>query len=688
MRALDELRGLKQWVMYAPLWDDKREKIKKQPKNPFTGNNAMTNEPSTWGTYDEAYQAGLRFGFVDARGRAQVGFVFAGGYGGIDLDHVINKNTGEIEEWALEVVKLMDSYTEYSPSGEGLHILFKLQDVEALARELFGATQGKNNQAQGIELYLGGRFFTFTGNVYGEEKPIQERTQQVREVHAKYFTEKAKESVKESVFHSSTGGIRNWVYRPVTTKDIWEIMFSGKNEAKIQKLYQGDTSDYGGDNSRADMALCQYLAYYTHDNPSQMDAMFRESGLYREKWDEKHYSNGETYGQHIINEAIRLRDSNDKHEARESQSGTPKEPQVQTQTSQAQTSEVKPQEQPQETHSRQGSMHNLLEYFDSYYEADMSRFAEFKDRKTGYSNIDKYNSLYPGLYVLGAVSSLGKTTFAHQMADQLAGRGDYVMFFSLEQTELELATKGLARLTAQESMSRAVSAIKIRNGTRTEAVDRAMRLYREFAEHETIIQCGFGTTIHAIKAQVESYIRSTERKPVVFVDYLQAIKPVDNTRQSMKDIVDEHVQALKKLSVDNDLVVILISSFNRQNYMTTVGFESFKESGSIEYTADVVWGLQLLAMNAGIFDSESKTQAKRRFVAEQKNAEPRKIELVGLKNRYGRSNTRYFFQYYAKYDLFVPYEKTEAEVEKEIADEYEAFNSKTKDKDKKQLPEK
>lgn len=141
-------------------------------------------------------------------------------------------------------------------------------------------------------------------------------------------------------------------------------------------------------------------------------------------------------------------------------------------------------------------------------------------------------------------------------------------------------------------------------------------------------------------------------KPVVIVDYLQIIRPMDS-RVSTKDAVDSHVRAFKKLQVENDLVVLLISSLNRSNYLTPVDFEAFKESGGIEYTSDVLWGLQLSVMNDEIFDKDKGLKSKRDKVREAKKATPRQVELVCLKNRYGVSSYTCKFNYYAQYDYFV-----------------------------------
>ena len=114
-------------------------------------------------------------------------------------------------------------------------------------------------------------------------------------------------------------------------------------------------------------------------------------------------------------------------------------------------------------------------------------------------------------------------------------------------------------------------------------------------------------------------------KPVVIVDYLQIIPPVD-PRQSDKEKVDNIVRGLKKLQSENDLVLFVISSINRTNYLTPIDFESFKESGGIEYTADVVWGLQLQILNDDLFNGEKKIKEKREKVRIAKKAIPREIE--------------------------------------------------------------
>lgn len=615
-KQLEELKKLRQWVAYRLIWNEKKGKADKRPINPHDGTGAKANDPATWGTYDEAMNYAERAGLIAGKSGG-VGFEFGNGYCGIDLDNVILED-GSLKPFASEIVKVMNSYTEYSPSGKGLHVLCKLSS----RMSDFG--ERHRNDEIGLEMYDSGRFFTVTGEIYGDEREISERTAEARKIYERYL--RFENEKKSNLTYLSTS---NEVFNSgLTDNELWEKMFSSQHGHEILSLSRGDLSGYGGDHSRADLALCSHLAYWTNCDEVQMDRMFRQSGLMRSKWDERH--GAQTYGAMTLGLALRT--------------VTPYNPPVDSVQNVNDNFSVR---------SEVSSVKFVGEYLMQKFKSDIDRFSGYRYRKTGYSNLDEKMSLYPGLYVLGAVSSLGKTTFVGQLADQLSEAGDHVLYFSLEQSEFELVSKGISRMTARENLETAVSAIKIREGFLTDSVERAIENYRGIATTEAIIECGFDTTIETITETVRNYISQTGVRPVVIVDYLQIVRPVD-IRQSAKDAVDGHVRAFKKLQVDNDLVVILISSLNRANYLTPVDFESFKESGGIEYTADVIWGLQLKIMNSEIFEGEKKLKQKREAVRQAKNENPRNIELVCLKNRYGLSSYSCDFLYYARYDLFVP----------------------------------
>lgn len=290
---------------------------------------------------------------------------------------------------------------------------------------------------------------------------------------------------------------------------------------------------------------------------------------------------------------------------------------------------------------------------------DIARFSSGID--TGFEELDRLSGgLYPGLYVLGAVSSLGKTTFALQMADQVAAAGNHVLFFSLEQSRLELATKSIARRVYQASPREQISSLAIRKGYMPSQARKAAADYAAaVGDRLSVIEGNMGLSPATIRDYIVRYIAKngadggSGARPVVIVDYLQILQPdISAGRQTAREMVDATVTGLKRMSRDLDITIICISSLNRQNYLTTMDFESFKESGGIEYTADVVWGLQLQCLRDEIFSREKNLKEKREAVQAAKARDPRQIELVCLKNRYGISNYACYYDYFPAVDLF------------------------------------
>lgn len=315
------------------------------------------------------------------------------------------------------------------------------------------------------------------------------------------------------------------------------------------------------------------------------------------------------------------------------------------------------------TERRTSKPDNTSDYISLFMAGEIEKLKENATRKTGFANLDaETGGVYPGLYAVGGISSVGKTTFIYQMADQMAAAGQHVLFFSMEQSRLEMVSKSIARTTAQADINTAVSSIAIRTGTLTPVVlDAADRYSQTVDGRLSVIEGNFNCTVSFIGEYTRKYIENNGVKPVIFVDYLQVLRPEKDPETGRKptdtkQVVDYNITQLKRMSRALDIPVFVISSLNRSNYLTPVDFESFKESGGIEYTADVVWGLQLDIMNDPIFDKEKCVKEKREKVRDAKAAMPREIELVCLKNRYGRSYNVHF-RYYPQYDLFRAYDK-------------------------------
>ena len=275
---------------------------------------------------------------------------------------------------------------------------------------------------------------------------------------------------------------------------------------------------------------------------------------------------------------------------------------------------------------------------------------------TGFPNLDKVleGGLYEGLYILGAISSLGKTTLALQIADQIAESGQDVLIFSLEMARSELMAKSISRLTVLDVLENkgnlrdAKTTRGITTGTRykdysrteTELIQRAIKAYGAYAGNIYIHE-GIGNIGTAqIRETVKKHIRFTGKKPTVLIDYVQILAPAD-IRATDKQNTDKAVLELKRLSRDFKIPVLGISSFNRANYSAAVTMEAFKESGSLEYGSDVLIGLQLKGAGGDGFNTNK---------AKQKN--PREIELVVLKNRNGATGKTISFEYYPLFNYF------------------------------------
>lgn len=297
---------------------------------------------------------------------------------------------------------------------------------------------------------------------------------------------------------------------------------------------------------------------------------------------------------------------------------------------------------------------NVADYINGFMGDDMAKFKEVIE--TGFSNLDsEAGGLYAGLYTVAAISSLGKTTFCAQMADQIAEAGHDVIFFSLEQSRLEMVSKSLARITAQDDIEHAVTSLQIRRGQGGAAAKRAGKEYiSRVGNRLSIVEGNFNCNLSFIRDYIRQYIRRTNTRPVVFVDYLQILQPevVGNRQQTTRETVDTTVTGLKRLSRELNLTIFIVSSVNRNNYLTPIDFEALKESGGIEYTSDVVWGLQLQCLREPLFEKEKQIKQKRERIKQAKAENPRKIELSCLKNRYGVANFTCNFEYYPANDLF------------------------------------
>jgi primase-polymerase (primpol)-like protein len=258
-----ELQNIRQWVCWR--LEKRRAKATKIPVNPHTGAKASTTVPSTWGAFDVAIAR------MQCDGYPGVGFVFAVSdpFFGIDLDHCMDTTTGEIALWAQTIIDRLDTHTALSQSGTGVHIIGK-------------GTLPPGRRRQGpVEMYDQGRFFALTGQHYPSTRlTIENRQAEIVALHAMLFP-------PQTLQRPAASGVPSPVL--LTDTALLEKMFMARNGAMVQRLWAGDTSGYSS-HSECDLALCSHLAFWTGGDAARIDALFRQSGLYREqKWNRQDY---------------------------------------------------------------------------------------------------------------------------------------------------------------------------------------------------------------------------------------------------------------------------------------------------------------------------------------------------------------------------------------------------------------
>lgn len=295
----------------------------------------------------------------------------------------------------------------------------------------------------------------------------------------------------------------------------------------------------------------------------------------------------------------------------------------------------------------------------------------FPPISTGFKLFDEAldGGLYPEqLVFLGAISSLGKTTFLLQVCDNIAAAGTPVLFFSLEMSRNEIMSKSISRYTFTTAVKdnikinnaktmRGISAgsrHKFYSRTEIDLINKASAEYAAGAGQSLYIYEGNGDTgVEEIKHTVKEFVKLTGKRPLVFIDYLQILAPHD-PKMTDKQNTDHAVKILKQLARDESIAVLAISSLNRDNYSAKISMQAFKESGAIEYSSDVLLGMQLKGMGTSEFD-----------VNEAKRKDPREVELHFLKNRNGVMSKPILFNYYPAFNYYREIEYIEPPVKEE-----------------------
>lgn len=247
---------------------------RKIPINARTGNNAKSNDESTWSSFDAA-KTGVKVHNCDG-----IGYFFKPPYFGVDIDNFNKEIEGYKEGESniiTEFVESLKSYTEISQSGNGIHIICK--------GELPDGARRKGN----VEMYQNGRYFIMTGNTLTDSTKVEERTEEIKYLHSKYLQDVIQEPVRD---------VAN-----INDDELFNKIINSKQGEAFQRLYAGKWEGFYTSQSEADLAFANMLAFWTGGDINRMDTIFRKSALFRPKWDRK--TAGSTYGNNLLAKAIR-----------------------------------------------------------------------------------------------------------------------------------------------------------------------------------------------------------------------------------------------------------------------------------------------------------------------------------------------------------------------------------------------
>lgn len=286
----NELKTMKRWVCFrVETLTDQPNKTTKRPYNAITGKLARVNDEMTWSSFNIAINGCFKYQMHG------IGFVLGNGIFGIDLDNHINDDgtldypENEFDNLCNEFINQLNSYTEYSQSGNGIHIICEGKLPEGRRRK------------KGVETYDTNRFFAFTGNVI-KNVPIKNCENEIIPLWDKYVADKLQQEIEPQKTYINT----NREIITLNDQEIIDTILNSKQGGEFYRYYHdGDINVNGKQNhSDADGALVCMLAFWCNGDKAQIDRIFRTSALMRDKWDEKRGAN--SYGEIVINNACNL----------------------------------------------------------------------------------------------------------------------------------------------------------------------------------------------------------------------------------------------------------------------------------------------------------------------------------------------------------------------------------------------
>lgn len=635
---------------------DENGRMTKVPYNPNTHTHGKSNDRSTF--------APLNIAASRADGYDGLGIGIFDGIAAIDIDHCLQD--GELSAMAADIVETMDTYTEISPSGEGLRIVFLAPG--------FQYDRGKyyiNNQKKGLEIYLPGmtnKYVTITGDTLRRQDTLN-RADRLQTILDKYMMRPQQEAPAAPM---------PAVPMNISDTELIEKAKNAANGMKFAELWDGELSGYKSQ-SEADQALCNLLAFWTGRDASRIDALFRQSGLMRPKWDRK--QSGTTYGAITIQNAIanckevytnNIRGAFGWNDAIDTDWMPPDitESAQGHETAAGDAEYTEAQKTPQEAPQTQITAFSA---FDSFMEKIQTE--AYKPMQTGMPALDKLlggGILRQSLVILSSAPGYGKTAFAAQIFEEMAKQGTDVIFMNLEMSREQLLARSLARICYKQGR-KGISAADILKGyiwkndpLRRAYITQAAEEYRNtIAERMMYNPGGKGTNLEYIMSILETCGAAAQQAnkpaPVVVLDYLHLI--TTEKREEQGELLKKAVARLKDYAIRYDTFVFAISANNRiANSSGIISLESGRDTSAIEYSADVQLSLNYAALadkrkkSNGEYYKASDPDDMAKLQAGDANGN-REMKVQVLKNRLNEAGGKLYLAFNPASGSFFPIDK-------------------------------
>lgn len=578
----------------------------------------------------------------------------------VDLDVKFNKKTGELIKGIKEKEKpfLNAGYVENSVSGRGYHAILNQKPSSNIGSEKnFKDTE--NNEIEVYHSKVNG-WVAITGDVYENHSQLDSNEtskQFIDYFHKNYKPKNDNVHISDLESHTEQSfNLDSFVPPKVNTIEILDLWLNtGGNKLKgkdVEKLALWKRQDealakYNNDRSTASYALVYELAYFMWDNPAGLHDMIINNTFWNEQ--DNYMINNKKRLVHDIKKAITERKRSGKLYQRPASQDVGNH----TTSTKFESEEEKRHKSMLEQYKGANAKDSIDEFIDG-----IQKNANTPPTSTGFPRLDEVLSggMREGLTVIGAISSLGKTTMAQQIADNVAQSGRDVLFISLEMARTELMSKSISRETLLEVLENdgdirnAKTSIGITDASKHKKysndekrlINTAIKRYTEYAGNIYIVEAFGQIGFQDVRELVKIHHEKTGQAPLVIIDYLQIMKP-DDPRATDKTNTDKAVNGLKQISRDFKTTIVAISSLNRDSYNIPMSLKAFKESGAIEYSSDVLIGLDFTKM---------LDDAKEMDFEEEKDKVPRNITLTILKNRNGRTGKRINYLYDPRFNYF------------------------------------